>query len=98
MLVIANKIGGTTSLLMQYFPQEKRKELRKLTGSELESLNLYCFHLPSVYKNRSEDLRDAGILEVKDVGNELAKILNQYSPTLSERLTGFVLKGDQFGM
>jgi hypothetical protein len=77
--------------------QGKRKELRELTDSDLDSLNLYYFHLPSVYEDRVGDLRDAGILEIKDVGNELTKILKQYSPELSERFNGFVQKGDQFG-
>ena len=77
--------------------QGKRKELRELTDSDLDSLNLYYFHLPSVYQDRIGDLRDAGILETKDVGNELTKILKQYSPDLSERFNGFVQKGDQFG-
>ena len=77
--------------------QGKRKELRELTDSDLDSLNLYYFHLPSVYQDRVGDLRDAGILETKDVGDELTKILKQYSPDLSERFNGFVHKGDQFG-
>ena len=50
-----------------------------------------------MYHDRVGDLRDAGILETKDVGNELTKILKQYSPDLSERFNGFVQKGDQFG-
>ena len=68
-----------------------------MTGSDLDSLNLYYFHLPSVYDDRIGDLKDAGVLEIKDVGNELTKILKQYSFDLSQRLARFVYKGDQLG-
>ena len=78
--------------------QGKRKELRELTNSDLESLNMYYFHLPSAYSDRVSDLRDAGIHDIKDVGNELTKVLKQYSSDLAQRFAGFVHKGDQFGM
>ena len=81
-----------------FFIQCKQKELRQLTECDFDSVNLYYFHLPTVYSNRVEDLRHAGILGIKDVGNELAESLKHYSGDLSQRLTGFVQKGDQSGM
>ena len=59
---------------------------------------MYYFHLPSAYSDRVSDLRDAGILDIKEVGNELTKVLKQYSSDLSQRFSGFLHKGDQFGM
>ena len=65
--------------------------------SSLEFLSYYCFHLPDIQKSRKEDLKQAGVLGVEDVGDQVAKLFKQKNMTdLSIRLRGYQHHQDQF--
>ena len=66
--------------------------------SSLEFLSYYCFQLPDIQKSKKEDLKQAGVLGVEDVGDQVAKLFKQKNMIdLSTRLQGYQHHQDQLG-
>ena len=78
--------------------QNTRRKLKEKVLSTLDFLSYYYFHLPEMQRSREGDLRAAGVLSVKDVGEQVVKVFKLKKMTeLATRLLGYQRHQDQLG-